>query len=80
MRSLPITGEDLISDFRAALEYLIETKQFTQTPATPWRVMGQKMPMSELAQILHQIAETPLYQLANFDLDVVVHNIRVRRT
>jgi hypothetical protein len=46
---IPITEEYLTGDFRAALEYSIETKQFYQLPATPRRVMGQNMAMSELS-------------------------------
>jgi hypothetical protein len=54
---IPIIEDDLTGNFRAALEYLIETKRLNQLPTTPQRVMGQNMPMSELVQLLHQMFE-----------------------
>ncbi|KAJ7280016.1 hypothetical protein C8J57DRAFT_1301394 [Mycena rebaudengoi] len=76
---IPITEEDLTSDFRAALEYSIETKGFSWLPSTPRRLMGQNMPMSELTQLLHQMVETGQFRIHEFDLDAAIHNIQANR-
>jgi hypothetical protein len=72
---IPFTEADLAnsSNFRVAIEFSIETKRFSQPPRIPPRVMGQNMPMSVLAQLLHQMVETDW--LVDFDLDAAIHNI-----
>jgi hypothetical protein len=76
---IPITEEVSTSDFRAALEHSIETGGFTQPPVTPWRVMGQNMPMLELAQLLHQMVETGPIYIYDFNLDTAIRNLRAGR-
>ncbi|KAJ7280009.1 hypothetical protein C8J57DRAFT_1712064 [Mycena rebaudengoi] len=74
---IPFTEEGSTRNARAVLEYTIETKLLTQPRATPRRVMGQNMPMSELAQLLHQMVETDW--LHTFNLDAAIHDIRAGR-
>jgi hypothetical protein len=80
LANVPFTDVWLTGDFRVALEFLIETKGFSLPLPTQRTVMGQDMPISELAQLLHQMAENISYEIPNFDLDAAIHNIRAGRT
>jgi hypothetical protein len=80
LAKVPFADVDLPSDFRVAIEFLIETIGFSLQLPTQQRVMGQDMPMSELAQLLCQMVETPPYDLLDFDLDAAINDIRASRT
>jgi hypothetical protein len=79
LAKVPFTEENSTSDLRMAIEFLIETIAFSLPLPTQRRVMGQDMPMSELAQLLHQMAEIAFWHLPSFDLDVAINYIRASR-
>jgi hypothetical protein len=76
LAKIHFTEENSTSDFRVAIEFLIETKGFSSPLPTQRIVMEQHMPMSELAQLLDQMAEIRADQLHVFDLDATIHIMR----
>ncbi|KAJ7280124.1 hypothetical protein C8J57DRAFT_1301713, partial [Mycena rebaudengoi] len=77
LAKVPFTEENSTSDLRTAIEFSIETKRFSLPLPTQRRVMGQDMPMSELAQLLNCMAETRW--LDEFDLDAAINDMRASR-
>jgi hypothetical protein len=79
LAKVPFTEENSTSDMRTVIEFSIETKAFNLLISTQQTVMGQDMPMSELAQLLNRMAEILAYDLPGFDLDAAINDIRVSR-
>ncbi|KAJ7280134.1 hypothetical protein C8J57DRAFT_1567298 [Mycena rebaudengoi] len=77
LAKVPFIEENSTSDLRTAIEFSIETKGFTRPPPTQHTIMGQDMPMSELAQLLNRMAEARW--LGEFDLDAAINDIRASR-
>ncbi|KAJ7280082.1 hypothetical protein C8J57DRAFT_1501540 [Mycena rebaudengoi] len=79
LAEVPFTEENSTSDLRTVIEFLIETKGLTWPLPTQRTVMGQDMPMSELAQLLNQMAEIPSWDLLDFDLAAAINDIQASR-
>ncbi|KAJ7280127.1 hypothetical protein C8J57DRAFT_1174794 [Mycena rebaudengoi] len=79
LTKVPFTEENSTSDLRTAIEFSIETKGFTWPLPTQRTVMGQDMPMSELVQILPQMAEISAWDLHDFNLDAAINDIQAGR-
>ncbi|KAJ7280117.1 hypothetical protein C8J57DRAFT_1712142 [Mycena rebaudengoi] len=66
LAKVPFTEENSTSNLRTAIEFFIETKAFTQPLPTQRIIMGQDMPLSELAQILDQMTEISWFSASDF--------------
>ncbi|KAJ7280112.1 hypothetical protein C8J57DRAFT_1301678, partial [Mycena rebaudengoi] len=78
LAKVPFTEENSTSDLRTAIEFSIETTGFSfPVLLTQRTVMGQDMPMSELAQLLNHMVETRW--LPSFDLTAAINDIRASR-
>jgi hypothetical protein len=77
LAKVPFTEENSTGDLRTAIVFLIEMNGLTRPLPTQRRVMGQDMPMSDLAQLLTRMAET--HWLPSFDLDAAIQDIRANR-
>ncbi|KAJ7280426.1 hypothetical protein C8J57DRAFT_1501855 [Mycena rebaudengoi] len=64
-------------DYRAALEYLIETKLFSSQSQGEGTVMGQDLPIWELVQVLQWMAQSP-WGIQDFDIDSALETIRAQ--
>ncbi|KAJ7204598.1 hypothetical protein C8J57DRAFT_1735047 [Mycena rebaudengoi] len=64
-------------DYRAALEYLIETKLFSSQSQGEGTVMGQDLPIWELVQVLQWMAQSP-WGIQDFNIDSALETIRAQ--
>jgi hypothetical protein len=77
LAEIHFTEENSTSILRTVIEFSIETKGFSLPIPTQQTVIGQDMPMSELAQLLQRMDETPLFE--EFNLDAAISDIQASR-